>query len=252
MESSSRASLLLLWVLIVTTAFTEVTGQSPSNTCGGLHQFKKHKMGIKMNYTLYGDMSKRPVLIINTLSRGAREWDEFAGKLCESNKFSIVLVHTPVIEKMKYWKILLMLKKARAAMSSPDPVILFAKRTGAIYAIKYAIHVGFQNVSKMGLVSPNVTDMGDLWTLKHLKGRLVLFWNVEDRAVDYFVSAAMWETTIMPPMITVRDSQKPLSQQLLQSMLKFSDSEPIMAANYSLILDGDQIDPVTEDITVYE
>jgi hypothetical protein len=251
---------LLLCVLNSSSAFFEASDrillhQNTKESCGGLNKYKKHRNGVKMNYTLYGDkgdMSKRPVVIINTLSRGAREWDEFARLLCESKNFSIAVVHSPVIEKKVYWRIILTIKEARSELSSPDPVVVFAKRTGAVYAIKYALKIGCDNISRMGLVSPNITELGDVWTLNSFKGRLSLFWNIADRSVDYFISAIMWESSIMPPMITVRDTKRALSHQLFHSMHRFAEYGLIFQANYSTMYEDDKNDPATEDIVVYE
>jgi hypothetical protein len=205
------------------------TYAAKETSCKVMSRQKRHRFGLKMNYTLYGSLDKPPVLIINTLLRGAREWDEFARMLCESNQFSVAIVHTAVTSS---WKALEIISAARAEMSSPEHEIVFAKRTGALYAVKYAIRVGLNNISRMGLVSPNITELGDIWTLNGMSGRLCLFWNVEDRAVDYFVAAPVWETTIMPPTITVRDTERALSHQLLRSMLKFAKHGTIMRKNY--------------------
>lgn len=250
------AALFVLACLSVSTPAAALlqtsTASEADDLCHIVHRHKRHKSGVKMNYTLFGTMDKQPVLIINTLSRGAREWDEFARLLCQTTNFSVAIVHAPVYNQSAYWRVLLMITTAREEMSSKKTDILFAKRTGAVYAVKYAVKVGFANISRIGLVSPNITQLGDIWVLNKFKGRMCVFWNIADRSVDYFASAVKWESSIMPPMITVRDTRRALSHQLFNSMYRFAKYGMIMRANYSVMNEDDLIDPATEDIVVYE
>lgn len=217
------------------------------NACVGIRRTEKNRLGFWMNHTLYGEPNRRPVIIINTLTRGAAEWQGFIKMLCDANLFSPVLVNVPVVPNKLYWKILLMIHEARSSVQSKAPAIIFAKRTGAIYATKYAIKFGFDSISKIGLVSPNITDLGDIWTLNKMKGHLCLFWNTEDPQMNYFEAATVWESTILPPMITVRDTKRALSPLLFRSMFRFATYDFIMQTNYSSLYEGDMVDHNQEE-----
>ncbi len=179
-----------------------------------------------MNMTQYGMPGNKLVLIIDTIVGRSREWNIIGKILCKKQTHTVMIVHlADCFDTL--WKCFLMLDEAKRISNYNGTYIVLGKRTGAQIGVKYYLQNSTM-VDRLGLYAPNVTHVGDIWSLYQFRFRVCLFWSLDDKVVSYQENAGRWESTIQVPVVTTSTGGNVVSQNLIPSIIRFIEFKDII------------------------